>query len=78
MKQGHAMHSGSAGTKVEPRSRAVSEAAVSQLGTALGNHAMDSGGKILRGASVPLYEGRGLEAPMKGSQSHHCGSQGKY
>ena len=64
--------------KTEPRAHRVSETAVSQIGTALGNHAMDSNGRILRGASKPLYEGRGLEAPMNSSQSHHCGSQGKY
>jgi hypothetical protein len=64
--------------KTEPKAHRVSETAVSQLGTALGNHAMDSGGKILRGASKPLYEGRGLEAPMAGEQCHHCGSQGRY
>jgi hypothetical protein len=77
MRQGQAGHVDYK-TKTEPRSRAVSETAVSQMGTALGNHAMDSNGRILRGASRPLYEGRGLEAPMNGSQSHHCGSQGKY
>jgi hypothetical protein len=76
MKQGSAGHVDYK-TKTEPRSRAVSETAVSQIGATLGDHATGSG-KILPGASRPLYEGRGLEAPMNSSQSHHCGSQGKY
>jgi hypothetical protein len=60
-----------------PKSKAVSPAAVSQLGTALGNHAMEVG-KVLRGASVPLYEGRGLQAPISKDKTHKGGSQGCY
>ena len=76
MKQGRASHDGSAGTKVEPKAHAKNPAAVAQMGTMLGNHAMDAG-RVLPGASVPLYRGRGLEAPMVGSTIHHRGSQGR-
>lgn len=73
MKQGRATRDGSAGTKVEPKPRAVNPAAVEQLGTMLGNHVEGRG--TLPGASVPLYEGRGLKAPMAGQTNHPSGSQ---
>ena len=64
--------------KVEPTSRAVSPAGVSQLGEALGNHATGSG-KILHGASKELYAGKGFSAPKdQGCTTHDCGSQGKH
>ncbi len=66
MKQGRATHDGSASTKVEPRSHAVSPEAVDQLGQALGR------------PGKQLYEGRGLEAPMAGETTHKSGSQGRY
>lgn len=67
MKQGSASSSKTASTKVEPISRAVSPAAVSELGI-----------HQVRTTSVPLYEGRGLSAPMVGTTIHHNGSQGKH
>lgn len=67
MKQGQAQSSHSGSTKTEPRSRAVNPAAVAELGI------IES-----RVNSLPLYEGRGLEAPMRGTTIHHCGSQGKH
>lgn len=66
MKQGTATHSGSGATKVEPKSNAVSPGYTDQLG------------QSVQFKKVPMYEGRGLEAPMKGTEIHHCGSQGKH
>ena len=77
MKQGRATHSGSGSTKIEPRSKAISPSAVSQIGIKQGNHASDSG-HTARVKKIPMYEGRGLEAPMKGKTSHNKGSQGSY
>jgi len=67
MKQGQASTSGSASTKREPISHAVSPAAVSEIGV-----------HQVRHTSVPLYGGRGLEAPMQGTTNHPTGSQGKH
>jgi len=67
MKQGQATHSGSGSTKIEPRSHAVSPEAVAEIGL-----------QVVRHTTVPIYEGRGLEAPMAGTTIHHCGSQGKH
>lgn len=67
MKQGQAQSSGTASTKREPIAHAVSPAAVSEIGI-----------HQVRSTSLPLYEGRGLEAPMQGTTIHHCGSQGKH
>lgn len=67
MKQGQAQSSGTASTKLEPIAHAVSPAAVSEIGI-----------HQVRSTSLPLYEGRGLEAPMQGTTIHHCGSQGKH
>lgn len=55
-------------TKQEPNSRAVSPGAVSRIGIA------QSPGT----RSEPLYEGRGLKAPMVSTTSHKAGSQGKH
>lgn len=49
-----------------PRSHAVNPAAVDQLGQATAFR------------KVPIYEGRGLEAPMVGTTIHEHGSQGKH
>lgn len=65
MKQGRASHIVSEG-KTEPKAHAVSPAGVDQLGQATSFK------------KETVYEGRGLEAPMKGTQIHHCGSQGKH
>jgi len=65
MKQG-AAHDITA-MKREPISKAASETAASQLGTAIAYK------------KAPLYEGRGYEAPKnKGETTHHCGSQGRH
>jgi hypothetical protein len=66
MKQGHANSSKMAGTKVEPIPHAVSPEYTDQLGQALNYKKKE------------VYEGRGLKAPMVGTTTHHCGSQGKH
>ena len=68
MKQGRATHSGSASTKTEPISHAVSPGAVDQLGQKVGQAR----------AVEQLYQGRGLEAPMKSETTHKSGSQGRH
>lgn len=77
MRQGRASSSGPGAGKVEPRPHAISPAGVSQIGSSMGNHATDST-KILHGASKPMYQGRGFEAPKPdGVTIHHGGSQGR-
>ena len=66
MKQGTSTSTNS-GQKREPIAHAVSPAAVSEIGI-----------QQVRSTSLPLYVGRGLEAPMQGTTVHHCGSQGKH
>lgn len=66
-KQGQATSSGMGSTKREPIAHAVNVAAVSEIGI-----------HQVRGTSLPLYEGRGLEAPMQGCTSYATGSQGKH
>jgi hypothetical protein len=68
MKQGRATTDHSAGTKVEPVPHAVDPKAVARLGVT----------QIYGTENRPLYEGRGLKAPMAGETSHKSGSQGKY
>jgi hypothetical protein len=67
MKQGRASRDVSESHKREPIAHSISTAATAEIG-------------ILeaRIKSVPLYKGRGFEAPMNTSQSHKSGSQGKY
>lgn len=67
MKQGMAQSSKMGSTKVEPKSMAVNPVAVADIGI-----------QQVRTRSVPMYEGRGLEAPMVGTTIHECGSQGKH
>jgi len=67
MKQGRATTSMVGSTKTEPKSKAVDVCAVAELGIHESRH-----------TSVPLYEGRGLEAPMVGTTTHKSGSQGKH
>lgn len=67
MKQGRASVDGPADQKREPISHKVSVAAVSEIGI-----------HQVRATSLPLYEGRGLEAPMQGSTTYATGSQGKH
>ena len=66
MRQGRATTDKSAGTKVEPVSKGVNETYVSQLGLQYVNY-----------NGVPMYEGRGLKAPMVSQATHKAGSQGK-
>jgi hypothetical protein len=70
-RQGTARQSGSGGgarftersaPKAEPRPYAMSPAAVSQMGGHRGDHATDSGGKILPGGGKSLVGGAGYEA----------------
>lgn len=67
MEQGRATTSRMGSTKVEPSSNAVSVPAVSEIGI-----------HQVRHTSLPLYTGRGLEAPMVGTDIHETGSQGKH
>lgn len=62
-------------TKIEPRSHAVSPAAIARMGNMIGNHA-DCG--TIHATQIPMYEGRGLEAPMVGVTTHKAGSQGNH
>ncbi len=66
MKQGQASTSTVGSTKQEPISHKVNVGAVSEIGI----HQVHT-----RGTSAPLYEGRGLEAPMKSVTIHPKGSQ---
>lgn len=67
MKQGTG-NSQAGSQKREPISRAVDPGYAAQLGTMTGT-----------AKSVEkMYEGRGYEALMAGSDSHKSGSQGKY
>lgn len=67
MKQGKASSSGMGSTKTEPKSRAVNPGAAASIGI-----------QEVRTRSEPLYEGRGLKAPMVGQTNHKSGSQGKH
>jgi hypothetical protein len=68
MKQGQAKTSLIGSTKTEPMSRAVNPRAVENIGT---QH-------VYTTPKPPMYEGRGIEAPMVGQTNHHKGSQGKH
>jgi len=59
-------------TKVEPKSHAVDPCYPANLGLARGNHYEDG---TVRVNKIPIYEGRGLEAPMKKVTIHPKGSQ---
>lgn len=65
MKQGRATTSMVGSTKTEPVSRVVSPGAVSRMGT------------IVAPGTTPkqMYEGRGLQAPMKSVTHYPKGSQ---
>jgi hypothetical protein len=67
MKQGQASTSGMSSTKREPISHKVNVAAVAEQGI-----------HTVRHTQVPMYAGRGLEAPMQGTSNHPTGSQGKH
>lgn len=76
MKQGRATRDVSAGTKVEPKSRVIDPEFPGLLGVARGTHSTDQGDLPLK--KVPMYEGRGLKAPMVSQKTHKGGSQGSY
>jgi hypothetical protein len=67
MKQGQATHSGKGATKAEPISHAVNVVTVADIGLQQ-RYAKGNG-------PAPLYEGRGLKAPMVGTTIHPKGSQ---
>lgn len=91
MKQGQATIKGPRDQKIEPRSQAISPAAVSYLGNSKGNHAMEDGdiknpnypnmslgnGYNPTGpnGAVPGWDGEG---PGAGRIVRNSGSQGKY
>lgn len=77
MRQGKALHSGMGSTKVEPVSQAVGIPRVAQFGNHVGNHVSDGPRPDLPATREPMYEGRGLKAPMVGQTSHKSGSQGR-
>lgn len=47
------------------------------MGNMRGAHVTEKG-KDIKLQSLPLYKGRGLEAPMVGTTVHKCGSQGRH
>jgi hypothetical protein len=65
--QGRATTSRVGDTKVEPKSHAVNVEYVANCG--IQQVTLDP---------VPMYEGRGLEAPMVSQTTHRSGSQGKH
>ena len=69
MKQGRAGRDVSESSKREPIAHKVNIGAVTDMGAT--EVRSGSGG-------VPLYAGRGLEAPMNSIATHKGGSQGKY
>lgn len=66
MKQGTANNT-NAQQKREPITHAVNPCAAANIGVSQ-----------VYTRSEPLYEGRGYEAPMAGTDTHPCGSQGKH
>lgn len=66
-KQGRATSSRVGDTKVEPNSKAVNVEYVANCGIQ----------QVTRDP-VPMYEGRGLSAPMVSQTTHAKGSQGKH
>jgi hypothetical protein len=68
MKQGRATRDVNESSKTEPVSRGVNKSFVSDIGSQV----------IRPGGSVPMYEGRGLKAPMVSQKTSNKGSQGKY
>lgn len=76
MKQGKASHDVMSGTKVEPRSRAISPAWTNEMGVSYGTHTTE--GNETSGGQSPMSTGRGLRAPMVGQTNHKGGSQGRH
>ena len=72
--------SSASGRKVEPKSRGISPAGVSQIGSSIGNHSMDNA-KILTKGVIPVVSGPGYNL-AKGAQNNakptlygNCGTQ---
>lgn len=76
MKQGKATVDGRLGGKVEPRSRAVDPEFAGTIGVARGNHVTEKGDIPFK--TIPMYNGKGLSAPMHSQKTHKGGSQGSY
>jgi hypothetical protein len=70
--QGKAITSRMGSTKTEPRSHVVPAAYPAGLGIMKGNHS-DHG--TVHVTKIPMYEGRGLQAPMAKCTTHPKGSQ---
>ena len=73
MKQGRASHSGMGATKSIATPKVVPPAYAGRIGLQQGNHATDKG--TVRLQRIPMYEGRGLEAPKMKVTVHRKGSQ---
>lgn len=71
--QGRATTSKVGATKPMTLARAVPPAYPARLGLMQGNHASDKG--TVRLQQIPMYEGRGLEAPKMNVTIHPKGSQ---
>ena len=72
MKQGSATHSGSGATKPGIVAHTSSPAYAAGLGVMKGNHSEHG---TVRVSKIPMYEGRGLEAPAMKTTVHRKGSQ---
>ena len=76
MKQGSGNNS-MGGRKTEPHVTSINPRAVAQIGTALGNHATDSGKKL--DPIEQMHAGRGFANPSDtGRTIHHGGSQKRH
>lgn len=75
-KQGQADRSGQYGTKVEPRSRAISPAWTNEMGVSYGTHTTDN--REVSGGQSPMTTGPGLRAPMVSHTTSNKGSQGRH
>jgi hypothetical protein len=55
------------GQKVEPKSQGINP-----------EYAAEIGRQTVHTRPVPMYDGRGIEAPKATSSTHKCGSQGRH
>ena len=76
MKQGRASKDVVAGKHVNPANKPINPARVAQMGSMLGNKAMDQP-EVLPGAGVPLYRAENGRAPIPTVKIHVGGSQGR-
>jgi hypothetical protein len=64
--------------KTEPVPRKVSVPAVSQIGSSLGNHAMDGKGPMRKqGAAETMIAGKGYSPPVGPTEAHCCPGGGR-